>query len=121
MMPPSCTNSAAAPAGGLGFAAELAGALAPALPPDARAAAVRRLLADHPPPPDVAGLDGTEARTAELTLARILSRIPLADAGPVARRLVRAVLFLPLTPGERLHAVRLVLGALEKSATGRTP
>ncbi|GMU81509.1 MAG: hypothetical protein AMXMBFR47_13800 [Planctomycetota bacterium] len=117
MTPPSCTNADPA-AVGMDFAAELAGALAPALPPDARAAAVRRLLADHPPPADAGGLDGTEARTAELTLARILSRIPLADAGPVAGRLVRAVLFLPLTPGERLHAVCLVLADFLETRSG---
>lgn len=96
-----------------GFAAALADALTLNPAADAKAAAVRRLLADHPPPAAVAGLDCTEPRTAELALARILTRIPLAAAGPVAGRLVRAVLFLPLTAGERLHAIRLVLADLE--------
>lgn len=102
------------------FAAALADALTLNPAAAAKASAVRRLLADHPPPPAAAGLDATEPRTAELALARILSRIPLAAAGPAAGRLVRAVLFLPLTAGERLHAVRLVLADLETLPEGRT-
>lgn len=111
-------DSAAAVAGG--FAAALADALTLNPAADGKASAVRRLLADHPPPAVAAGLDCTEPRTAELTLARILSRIPLAAAGPLAGRLVRAILFLPLSPGERLHAVRLILADLETLPEGRT-
>ncbi|MCC6361155.1 MAG: hypothetical protein IT450_20635 [Phycisphaerales bacterium] len=102
------------------FAAALTDAITLNPAADGRASAVRRLLADHPPQVDVAGLDCTEPRTAELTLARILSRIPLAAAGPLAGRLVRAILFLPLSPGERLHAVRLILADLDTLPEGRT-